>query len=181
MSRVGKQPIVVPAGVTVDIKKSELTVKGPRGTLTRSFDPALKVAFEDGQITVERPTDQRQHRSLHGLTRTLISNMVVGVSEGFERRLRIIGTGYRAEMSGDDLKLSLGFSHDVLVVPPPGVKFQVEERGELVIITAFDKEVLGQIAADIRKLRPPEPYKGKGVRYEGEYVRQKAGKAGKTG
>ena len=181
MSRIGKQPVEIPSGVTVNVKRNEVTVKGPKGELKRSFDPDLSIKEEDGSLVITRPTDQRQHRALHGLTRALVQNMVTGVSEGYEKRLRIIGTGYRAEMQGDDLRLSLGFSHDVQIVPPPTVQFQVEDRGSLIIITSINKELIGQVAADIRNLRPPEPYKGKGVRYEGEYVRQKAGKAGKIG
>jgi large subunit ribosomal protein L6 len=181
MSRIGKQPVPVPENVTVTIKGSEVTVKGPQGELKRRFDPDMKIEQDNGQIVVSRPTDQRRHRALHGLTRALINNMVIGVNEGYERRLEIIGTGYRAEMQGEDLKLSLGYSHDIVVVPPPGVKFQIEERGKLIILTSADKELIGQVAADIRKLRPPEPYQGKGIRYLGEYVRQKAGKAGKIG
>jgi large subunit ribosomal protein L6 len=180
MSRIGKKPIAIPEGVTVDIKGSEVTVKGPKGELVSRFDPAMTIKMEDGEIVVERPTDLRHHRAIHGLTRALVNNMVIGVSEGYEIRLQIIGTGYRAELQGEELKLSLGFSHDVVVVPPPSIKFEVEDRGTLIIITSNNKELIGQVAADIRKLRPPEPYKGKGVRYLGEYVRQKAGKAGKT-
>ena len=181
MSRVGKQPVELPDGVSVSINNNELTVKGPKGELHREFDPAMTIAQEDGQLVVTRPTDQRHHRALHGLTRALIQNMVIGVTEGYEKRLRIIGTGYRAEKIGDNVRLSLGFSHDIEVVPPPSIKFTVEDRGQLLIIESTNKELLGMIAADIRKLRPPEPYKGKGVRYEGEYVKQKAGKAGKIG
>jgi large subunit ribosomal protein L6 len=177
MSRIGKKPIDLPEGVNVKVKGNEVVVKGPRGELTRQFDPEMKIALEDGQIVIERPTDQRRHRALHGLTRALLNNMVIGVSEGYEIRLVIVGTGYRAVLEGDDLRLSLGYSHDILVVPPPDLSFQVEERGQLIIINAIDKEMIGQVAADIRKLRPPEPYKGKGIRYADEYVRQKAGKA----
>ncbi len=181
MSRIGKQPVVVPDGVNVNIDGSEVTVKGPKGELTRRFDPDMTIEQQDGELVVTRPTDMRQHRALHGLTRALLHNMVVGVSEGYEIRLRVVGTGYRAEMTGDALRLSLGFSHDVEVVPPPGMTFAVEDRGNEIVITSHDKELIGQIAADIRKLRPPEPYKGKGIRYEGERVRRKAGKAGKVG
>lgn len=177
MSRIGRKPIPIPDGVTVTIKGSEVTAKGPKGELKRRFDPDIKVEQEDGQIIVTRPTDMRHHRALHGLTRALLANMVTGVSEGYEIRLEIVGTGYRALMEGDDLRLSLGYSHDIIVVPPPMVTFQVEERGRLIIINSIDKEMIGQVAADIRKLRPPEPYKGKGIRFEGEYIRQKAGKA----
>lgn len=180
MSRIGKQPIPIPEGVTITIKGSTVVVKGPRGNLSRSFDPDLTIKQTDGQIVIERPTDQRRHRALHGLTRALLNNMVVGVSEGFEKRLFIVGTGYRAELQGTALKLSLGFSHDILVEPPEGIIFEVEDRGRLIIVRSHDKELLGQVAADIRRLRPPEPYKGKGIRYLGEYVRQKVGKAGKT-
>ncbi len=181
MSRIGKQPISIPDGVSISIKGSEVTVKGPKGELVRQFDPAMKIEMKDGEIEVTRPTDQRDHRSLHGLTRALLFNMVTGVTDGYEIRLQIIGTGYRAEMTGDDLKLSLGYSHDIQVVPPPDVSFEVGERGQWIVIRAIDKELIGQIAADIRGLRPPEPYKGKGIRYDGEWVRQKAGKAGKLG
>jgi len=181
MSRIGKQPVEIPSGVTVSVKRNELTVKGPKGELKSTFDADMSIKEEDGTLVVSRPTDQRHHRALHGLTRALVQNMITGVSEGYEKRLRIIGTGYRAEMVGNELKLSLGFSHDVQVVPPPTIQFQVEARGQLVIINSIDKQLIGQVAADIRKLRPPEPYKGKGVRYEGEYVRQKAGKAGQVG
>ena len=181
MSRIGKQPVEIPSGVTVSVKRNELTVKGPKGELKSTFDADMSIKEKDGTLVVSRPTDQRHHRALHGLTRALVQNMITGVSEGYEKRLRIIGTGYRAEMVGNELKLSLGFSHDVQVVPPPTIQFQVEDRGQLVIINSIDKQLIGQVAADIRKLRPPEPYKGKGVRYEGEYVRQKAGKAGKVG
>jgi large subunit ribosomal protein L6 len=181
MSRIGRQPVIIPEGVTVQIKGSEVVVKGPLGELTQRFHPSITIKQEDGQLMVTRPTDQRQHRALHGLTRALLDNMVTGVSKGYRVDLEIVGTGYRAEMQGDSLKLSLGYSHDVLVEPPPGMKFQVEERGRLVLITCHDKQLLGQVVADIRKLRPPEPYKGKGIRFAGEVIRQKAGKAGKTG
>ncbi len=181
MSRIGKQPIPIPDGVTVIINGNEVTVKGPKGELSRQFDPDMRIEQKDGQIVVTRPSDERHHRALHGLTRALIHNMVVGVSQGYQKRLVVSGKGYRAELQGNDLRLSLGYSHDILVVPPPGISFQVEERGALIIINGVDKELLGQIAADIRKLRPPEPYKGKGIRYEDEVVRMKAGKAGKAG
>lgn len=181
MSRIGKQPVSIPDGVSATVNGSEVTVQGPKGELTRRFDPDMTIEVNDGQLEVTRPTDQRNHRALHGLTRALIANMVTGVSEGYERRLRIIGTGYRAEMTGDDLKLSLGYSHDIQITPPPSISFAVEDRGQEIIINSPNKELIGQVAADIRKLRPPEPYKGKGVRYKGEVVRQKAGKAGKVG
>lgn len=181
MSRIGKQPVEIPDGVSVSIDGSAVVVKGPKGELSRRFDPAISIVQEDDQVVVTRPTDNRQHRALHGLTRALIQNMVTGVHEGYEIRLTIIGTGYRAELIGDELRLSLGFSHDIQIAPPPEVTFAVEDRGTEVIITSPNKELIGQVAADIRKLRPPEPYKGKGIRYKGEIVRQKAGKAGKVG
>jgi large subunit ribosomal protein L6 len=181
MSRIGKQPVSLPDKVQVNIEGSNVTVKGPKGELSWGFNPDLSVKLEDGEIVVARPTDQRHHRALHGLTRSLIRNMVVGVSEGYQKVLEIVGTGYRAELQGKGLKLELGFSHSVLVEPPKDVTFEVEDRGRKITVLGIDKQVVGQVAADIRKLRPPEPYKGKGVRYQGEYVRRKAGKAGKIG
>ncbi len=177
MSRIGKKPIPIPAGVSVTIEGSRVTVKGPKGELSRQLNTQIAVAQDDGVLTVSRPSDQRHHRQLHGLTRALLSNMVVGVSEGFEIRLVITGTGYRAEMEGPNLRLSLGYSHDILVMPPPGIKFQVDNRGALVILTSHNKELIGQVAADIRRLRPPEPYKGKGISYENEVIRRKTGKS----
>ncbi len=183
MSRVGKNPILLPEGVTATVKGSEVTVKGPKGELVRSFDPEMVIALEDGTLSVSPPEEsrQRRHRELHGLTRSLINNMVIGVTEGYERRLQIVGTGYRAEELGEGFKVSLGFSHDIHVVLPPGMSCQIEDRGQTIILTAIDKAMIGQVAADIRKLRPPEPYQGKGVRYWGEYVKIKPGKAGKVG
>ncbi len=180
MSRIGRMPVPVPDGVQVTINGSEVTVKGPKGELTRRFHPDMQITLEDGQIKVSRPTDQRHHRALHGLTRALIANMVTGVSEGFEKVLWIEGVGYRAEQAGDKIIMHLGYSHTIEVEPPPGIKFTVEERGRKVIVSGIDKELVGQIAANIRKLRPPEPYKGKGVRYIDEVVRRKAGKGGKA-
>jgi large subunit ribosomal protein L6 len=181
MSRIGKRPITLPQGVDVSINGSEVTVKGPKGELTQRFHPDMAIKQEDGSLVVSRPTEQRKHRALHGLTRSLINNMVVGVSEGYEIRMEVVGTGYRAELQGEELRLALGFSHDIIVAPPPIVKFQVEDRGRLLILSSVDKALVGQVAADIRKLRPPEPYQGKGIRYSGEFVRQKAGKSGKVG
>lgn len=181
MSRIGKQPILIPSGVTISISENnEIVVKGPKGQLSRRLEPSMDIRLEDGKLVVARPTDQRHHRALHGLTRALINNMVVGVSEGFQIRLAVIGTGYRAEMAGPSLKLTLGYAHDIEVEPPEGMTFQVEDRGSLIIISGIDREMIGQVAADIRRLRPPEPYKGKGIRYQGEVVRQKAGKSGKS-
>lgn len=181
MSRIGKQPIALPGGVTVDIKGTTVQVKGGKGTLVQDFHRDINIDMNDGVIEVTRPTDSRIHRSLHGLTRALLNNMVVGVSEGFEKRLDIQGVGYRAEMQGSTLVLHVGYSHPVEIPPPDNdTKFAVEERGRLVIVSGIDKQVVGETAANIRKVRPPEPYKGKGIRYLGEYVRRKAGKAGKV-
>jgi large subunit ribosomal protein L6 len=178
MSRVGKKPIEVPQGVNITISESNMvTVKGPRGTLMRQFDPQLQIEEEDGTLNLVRPNDERQNRAMHGLSRALLNNMVTGVSTGYEKRLEISGTGYRAEMEGTNLRLALGYSHDIIVVPPPGVTFVVENRGNSVIINSHNKELLGQIAADIRKFRPPEPYKGRGIRYSDEIIRRKAGKS----
>lgn len=178
MSRIGKQPIPVPSGVEVAINGNEVTVKGPKGTLTRTFDKDMIIELEDGAIVVKRPSDERRHRSLHGLTRTLIANMVQGVSEGFQKELEIVGVGYRAALKGSDLDLSLGFSHPVVVKPEEGITFEVPAPTKI-IVKGIDKQRVGQVAAEIRKIRPPEPYKGKGVRYAGEHVRRKLGKAAK--
>ena len=178
MSRIGKQPIPVPAGVEVKIDGSTVSVKGPKGELSGTYNELLGISMEDGAIVVERPDDTRESRSLHGLTRTLISNMVVGVSEGYAKNLEIVGVGYRATMKGSDLELALGFSHPVVVVPEPGITFEVPAPTKITV-RGIDKQRVGQVAADIRKWRKPEPYKGKGVRYEGEYVRRKLGKAAK--
>jgi large subunit ribosomal protein L6 len=181
MSRIGKQPIPIPEKVQVTIDGMDVTVKGPKGTLSQSFHPDIAIAEEDGQLLVTRPTDQRHHRALHGLTRALLNNMVVGVSDGFSKVLEIHGVGYSAVMEGQTLVMKLGFSHDVPVEPPENVSFAVEDRGRTIIVEGIDKQVVGQVSAEIRGWRPPEPYKGKGVRYRGEYVRRKAGKAGKVG
>ncbi|MDI6713149.1 MAG: 50S ribosomal protein L6 [Anaerosomatales bacterium] len=178
MSRIGKQPIPVPSGVEVAINGSEVTVKGPKGTLTQTFDKDMIIELEDGAIVVKRPSDERRHRSLHGLTRTLIANMVQGVSEGFQKELEIVGVGYRAALKGSDLDLSLGFSHPVVIKPEEGIAFEVPAPTKIVV-KGIDKQRVGQVAAEIRKIRPPEPYKGKGVRYAGEHVRRKLGKAAK--
>ena len=180
MSRIGRAPIPVPDGVQVTINKTQVRVKGPKGELERSFHPDMRIGLEDGVLQVSRPTDQRHHRALHGLTRALLNNMVVGVSSGFEKVLEVVGVGYRPEMQGDNLSLNLGFSHPVVIEPPADVSFTIDARRKTIAINGIDKEVVGQLAADIRKLRPPEPYKGKGVRYLGEKVRRKAGKAGKV-
>ena len=180
MSRVGRLPIEVPAGVDVTIDGSYVKVKGPKGELDFTFTPELTIKKEDGTIVVERPTDQPMHRALHGTTRSLINNMVMGVSKGFERVLEIEGVGYRAEMDGKNMIVNVGFSHPVVVEPPEGISFEVDMKIRQIKVIGYDKQVVGQVAANIRKLRPPEPYKGKGIRYQGEYVRRKPGKAGKT-
>ena len=180
MSRVGKAPIQLPKGVSIDIDGSTVGVKGPKGELTRTLHPEMNISLEDGVLSVTRPSDDRQHRSLHGLTRALLNNMVTGVSDGFTKVLLIEGVGYRAEMNGQRLVLYVGYSHPVYFEPDNGISFAVEERGRKVTIIGIDKEYVGEIAARVRKQRPPEPYKGKGVRYEGEIVRRKAGKTGKV-
>ncbi|MCE5190857.1 MAG: 50S ribosomal protein L6 [Actinomycetia bacterium] len=178
MSRIGKQPIPVPFGVEVTINGSEVVVKGPKGTLSSVFDKDMILEIEDGAVVVRRPTDERRHRSLHGLTRSLIANMVIGVSEGFKKDLEIVGVGYRAVLKDDNLDLSLGFSHPVVVTAEPGITFEVPAPTKI-SVSGIDKQRVGQVAAEIRKIRPPEPYKGKGVRYAGEKVRRKLGKAAK--
>ncbi|MBE0417561.1 MAG: 50S ribosomal protein L6 [Coriobacteriia bacterium] len=178
MSRIGKQPIPVPSGVEVHIEDSSVRVKGPKGELSATFNEDMGIELEDGVITVTRPSDNRTHRSLHGLTRTLIANMVTGVSEGFSKNLEIVGVGYRAQLKGSDLEIALGFSHPVVVKAEPGITFEVPAPTKITV-RGIDKQRVGQIASEIRDFRPPEPYKGKGVRYEGEYVRRKLGKTAK--
>ncbi len=173
-------PIPIPAGVQVDVKGSHVMVKGPKGELSRSFNPDIKISLQDGQVVVTRPTDNRQHRALHGLTRALLANMVTGVIEGYRKELEIQGVGYRAEKRGDNLVLYVGFSHPVEIAPPSGITFGLEGRGKTIVVEGIDKELVGEMAARVRRVRPPEPYKGKGIRYVGEHVRQKAGKAGKV-
>lgn len=180
MSRVGRSPISVPKGVQVEIEGSTVRVKGPKGQMERTFRPEMTIRLEDGQMRIERPSDAPQVRALHGLTRALINNMVLGVTSGFERLLVVEGVGYRPEKSGKDLILNVGYSHPVKIEPPEGISFEVEERARTIKVLGFDKELVGQVAADIRKVRPPEPYKGKGIRYTEEHVRRKAGKAGKV-
>ena len=179
MSRIGKAPITVPAGVDVTIAGADVTVKGPKGTLSRTIPGAITVRQDEGHLLVERPDDERENRSLHGLSRTLVSNMVVGVTDGFAKELEIIGVGYRAEaLNPTSLRLALGFSHPVIVPAPDGITFEVPTQTR-VIVRGIDKELVGQVAANIRAVRKPEPYKGKGVRYLGEKVLRKAGKTGK--
>jgi large subunit ribosomal protein L6 len=178
MSRIGKLPIPVPSGVNVEIDGQQITIKGPKGSLTHIVSEPIKVAQEDGTLNVVRPDDERTSKALHGLSRTLIANMVVGVTDGYRKSLEISGTGYRVTAKGTDLEFALGFSHPVVVPAPPGITFTVE-RPTLFHVAGIDKQQVGEVAANIRKIRPPEPYKGKGVRYQGEVVRRKAGKAGK--
>jgi large subunit ribosomal protein L6 len=173
-------PIEVPDNVKIDIEGSRVAVKGAKGSLEQTFHPDMRFELEGNTLHVQRPTDSAEHRSLHGLTRALLNNMVVGVSEGFTRRLQVEGVGYRAEMSGSTLVLQVGYSHPIEFAPADGVSFDVQDRGKTIIVSGPDKQVVGEICAKIRKTRPPEPYKGKGIRYEGEHVRRKAGKAGKV-
>jgi large subunit ribosomal protein L6 len=175
MSRIGKRPIDVPAGVTVSVDSGRVTVSGPKGELAQVVPSRMEIAQEDGTILVTRPTERGEDRALHGLTRTLIANMVEGVTKGFEKRLEIQGVGYRAALKGADLELQVGYSHSVTVKPRTGVTFEVPAPTQ-VVVKGTDKQVVGQTAAEIRKIRPPEPYKGKGIRYEGEFVRRKVGK-----
>jgi large subunit ribosomal protein L6 len=178
MSRIGKMPVTVPSGVDVKVDGTQVTVKGAKGELSREFTDRVAFSMDDGVITVSREDDTRESRALHGLSRALLANMVEGVSEGFTKVLEIQGVGYRASLKGSDIELLVGFSHPVNVKAPKGITFDVPEPTRIVV-TGIDKEQVGQVAADIRKVRPPEPYKGKGIRYSGEYVRRKAGKAGK--
>ena len=180
MSRIGRLPITVPSGVDVTIDGRTVTVKGPKGSLTRELHPDMTVAREDDRLVVTRPTEQKTHKQLHGLTRTLVNNMVVGVTDGYRKGLEIVGVGYRAQKTGEKLILALGYSHPVEIDPPAGISFELETPTRLAVV-GIDKELVGQMAAKIRATRKPEPYKGKGVRYAGEKVRRKAGKAGKIG
>jgi len=179
MSRIGRLPVSIPSGVDVAIAGQDVSVKGPKGNLSLTVaEPITVVRNEDGVLDVARPDDERRSKALHGLTRTLVANMVTGVTEGFERKLEIVGVGYRVQAKGSDLEFALGFSHPVVVSPPEGISFVVESPTRF-SVTGIDKQQVGQVAANIRKLRKPEPYKGKGIRYAGEHVRRKVGKAGK--
>lgn len=181
MSRVGRMPVTLPKGVSVNIEGQTVSVKGPKGELTHEVRPEISVKLEGGQLVVSRSTDERAHRAYHGLTRALLANMVKGVSEGFRKVMEVEGVGYRAAMQGSSLVLQLGHSHPIEVLPPPGVSFSVEKGEKVFAIEGINKELVGEIAAKIRSFRKPEPYKGKGVLYQGEHVRRKAGKAGKVG
>jgi large subunit ribosomal protein L6 len=180
MSRIGRLPIAVPSSVDVTIDGPQVTVKGPKGTLSRRLHPDITVSREEASLVVTRPTEQKTHKQLHGLTRTLVNNMVVGVTDGYRKGLEITGVGYRATLNGRKLTLNLGYSHPIEIEPPEGISFEVENPTRLAVV-GIDKELVGQMAARIRSTRKPEPYKGKGVRYAGEQIRRKAGKAGKIG
>ncbi|MFC4803404.1 50S ribosomal protein L6 [Neobacillus sp. GCM10023253] len=178
MSRVGKKPIEIPAGVTVALNNNTVTVKGPKGELSRSFNPEITINVEENVVTISRPSDVKEHRALHGTTRAVLANMVEGVSKGFEKRLELIGVGYRAQKQGTKLVLNVGYSHPVEIEPETGLEIEVPANTKITV-RGTDKERVGALAANIRQVRPPEPYKGKGIRYEGEFVRRKEGKTGK--
>jgi large subunit ribosomal protein L6 len=180
MSRIGKHPVAIPKGVTAKVEGNRVSVKGPRGELDRELHPAMKVSLQDDKILVERPSDEDLHKSLHGLSRTLVANMVEGVTKGFRKELELIGVGYKAEQRPYGLQLALGFSHPIKYEAPKGIKLTAPQPTSI-IIEGANKEIVGQVAAELRSLRPPEPYKGKGIKYLGEQVRRKAGKAGKAG
>ncbi|HEX8940476.1 MAG TPA: 50S ribosomal protein L6 [Candidatus Limnocylindrales bacterium] len=180
MSRIGRLPIPVPSGVDVTLEGRTITVTGPRGTLSRDLHPEMRVSQSDGRLLVERPSEDKRHKQLHGLTRTLVANMVTGVTAGYRKPLEITGVGYRAQKVGEKLQLNLGYSHPIELEPPTGISFEVENPTRLAVV-GIDKELVGQVAAQVRATRKPEPYKGKGVRYAGEQIRRKAGKAGKIG
>ncbi len=181
MSRIGKKPVSIPAGVQVKINGSEVTVKGPKGELKRTFVESINVAQEGAELKVTRPDDLRETRALHGLTRALLNNMVEGVTKGFKKTMVVEGVGYRAEMTGKNLMLYLGYSHPIVIMPPDGIAIGADPKAKTIFVEGIDKEKVGEISAEIRALRPPEPYKGKGIRYDNEVVRRKAGKAGKVG
>lgn len=178
MSRIGKLPVVIPEKVSVTIENNKVSVKGPKGELEHQFSPELKIDIQDGQVVIDRPSEHRRHKSLHGLARSLLNNMVIGVSSGFSRSLQIEGVGYRAQMQGNDLVLNLGYSHPVVFEGNGHVSFSVDGTGRSVVVSGINKEIVGEISAKIRQARPPEPYKGKGIRYAGEQIIRKAGKAG---
>jgi large subunit ribosomal protein L6 len=180
VSRVGRMPVVIPTGVQVNVDGLHVNVKGPKGEMKRTFSPLIGIAMENGQIVITRKSDQPAERAMHGTTRALLANMIHGVSSGFERVLEIEGVGYRAEMNGKNLVLHMGFSHPVEMEPPAGISFDVDQKIRQVFVRGFDKELVGQVAANIRNVRPPEPYHGKGLHYLGEKIRRKAGKAGKA-
>jgi large subunit ribosomal protein L6 len=179
MSRIGRLPVAVPNGVQVNVQGSDVHVKGPKGELKRSFSPRIEIGMEDGHVVIKRKSDEAAERALHGTTRAVIANMIRGVSTGFEVLLQVEGVGYRAELKGKDLALFVGYSHPVTMEPPAGISFEVDQKTRQIKVLGYDREVVGQTAAEIRRVRPPEPYHGKGIRYVGEKIRRKAGKAGK--
>jgi large subunit ribosomal protein L6 len=179
VSRIGRLPVAIPNGVQINVQGSDIHVKGPKGELKRTFSPLMGIAMEDGQVVITRNSDNPRERALHGTTRALIANMVHGVSTGFDVALQVEGVGYRAELQGKDLALFVGYSHPVKVTPPAGISFEVDQKTRQIKVLGYDREVVGQTAAEIRRIRPPEPYHGKGIRYVGEKIRRKAGKAGK--
>lgn len=179
MSRIGRLPVAVPNGVQVNVQGSDVHVKGPKGEMRRSFSPMIEIAMEDGHVVIKRKSDEAAERALHGTTRAIIANMIRGVSSGFEVLLQVEGVGYRAELKGKDLSLFVGYSHPVTMAPPAGISFEVDQKTRQIKVLGYDREVVGQTAAEIRRVRPPEPYHGKGIRYVGEKIRRKAGKAGK--
>ncbi len=181
MSRIGKLPITIPAGVQVDLDGSNVSVKGPKGEMKYTFSNLVEIKKEDDQIVITRSSDEKTVRALHGTTRAVLANMITGVHTGFQKVLEIAGVGYRAEKSGSDITVHVGFSHPVKVTPPEGISFEVDEKAKTITVNGYDKQVVGQVAAEIRKLRPPEPYKGKGIHYMGERLRHKAGKSAKVG
>ncbi len=180
MSRIGRMPVAIPKGVDINIDGATVNVKGPKGELTRTLPGGMNITIEDGQLLVARPNDLRESRALHGLVRALINNMVVGVSSGFQRVLEVNGVGYRAELDKTNLVLYVGYSHPVVMEPPKGISFETEAKTRQIKVLGYDKEMVGQVAANIRKVRPPEPYQGKGIKYIEEKIRRKAGKAGKA-
>jgi large subunit ribosomal protein L6 len=181
MSRIGRLPVVIPSGVQVDLKGNEVEVKGPKGTMKRTFSKQIEIVMEENKLIIKRNSEEQNVRALHGTTRSVLNNMIVGVSQGFTKVLEIDGVGYRAEMDGSNLVINVGFSHPVKVASPAGISFAVDTKTRQITINGYDKEIVGQVAADIRKIRPPEPYKGKGIHYLGERLRHKAGKSAKTG
>ena len=180
MSRVGRLPVEIPSGVDVKIDGSNVKIKGPKGEMEFSFSPDIAIELAEGVVNISRPSDARDMRSLHGTTRSLIQNMITGVTDGYMKELQLVGVGYRANLEGTNLVINVGYSHPVEVEPPAGITFEVGEGNQQIFISGIDKQRVGQVAADIRKVRPPEPYKGKGIRYKDEYIRRKAGKAGKV-
>lgn len=180
MSRIGHLPVIVPKNVDIKIKGTHVIVKGPKGEMKHTFPASMQISFKDNEVIVQRPSDERRHRAFHGMTRALINNMVTGVSKGFEKTLEVVGVGYRAELRGKNLILNVGYSHEIVIDPPEGIVFEVDDKSRQIKVSGYDKQAVGQIAAEIRKTRSPDPYKGKGIRFLGEHIRRKAGKAGKV-